>query len=86
MLSEAYFENAHQLVQGWFPWFNNVDFNVKDKERPGQPKKFQDEELETLLGLDSSQTQVELAVALDVSRQVISKLLYSLDFVREQGN
>lgn len=33
----------------WFRWFEDNDFDVNDKERPGQPKKFEDEELEALL-------------------------------------
>ena len=30
----------------WFRKFKSGDFSVEDIERPGQPKKFEDEELE----------------------------------------
>jgi len=35
------------------------DFSVEDKPRSGQPKKFEDKELEALLEEDQSQTQEE---------------------------
>jgi len=37
------------------------NFTVEDKPRSGQPKKFEDKELEALLEVDQSQTQEELA-------------------------
>jgi len=40
------------------------DFSVEDKPRSGQPKKFEDKELEALLEEDQSQTQEELAESL----------------------
>lgn len=44
--------------------FREKDFNFKDKERPGQPKKFEDQELLHLLNQNSAQTKKELAVQL----------------------
>jgi len=41
---------------------------VNDKERSGQPKKFEDEELETLLQEDSYQMLKELSETLNVER------------------
>ena len=39
---------------------------MEDEERPGQPKKFEDEELEALVHVDCCQTQEELAESLEV--------------------
>ena len=36
--------------------FKSGDFGLEDEERPGQPKKFEDEDLEALLDEDSCQT------------------------------
>jgi len=45
------------------------DFSVEDKPRSGQPKKFEDKELEALLEEDQtqSQTQEELAKSLGIT-------------------
>ena len=32
----------------WFARLKSGDFGLEDEERPGQPKKFEDEELEAL--------------------------------------
>ena len=48
---------------------------MEDEERPGQPKKFEDEELEALLDEDCCQTQEELAESLGVTQVAISKRL-----------
>ena len=39
---------AERTCQKWFARFKSVDFGLEDEERPGQPKKFEDEELETI--------------------------------------
>ena len=48
---------------------------MEDDERPGQPKKFEDEELEALLDENCCQTQEELAESLGVTQAAISKRL-----------
>jgi len=48
------------------------DFSIEDKPRSGQPKKFEDKELEALLEEDQSQTQEELAESLEVIQQAVS--------------
>lgn len=45
----------------WFRRFKSGDFDTCDKERPRQPKNFEDEELEALLDQNSCQTQEKLA-------------------------
>ena len=88
LMQEVYGDNALAKTQcfEWFSRFKSGYFDIKDKERPGQPKKFEDEELETLLSEDSCQTQEELAKSLGVTRQAISKRLNALGFIQKQGN
>ncbi|KAG5316951.1 MOS1T transposase, partial [Pseudoatta argentina] len=59
-----------------------------DKKRSGQPKKFEDEEVEALLEVDQdpSQTQEELAKSLNVDRSTISKHLKAIGMIQKQGN
>jgi len=52
--------------------FKDGDFSVEDKPRSGQPKKFENQELEALLEEDQNQTQEELAESLGVTQQVVS--------------
>ena len=59
---------------------------MEDEERPGQPKKFEDEELEALLGEDCCQTQEELAESLGVTQAAISKHLKAAEYIQKQGN
>ena len=70
LLVEAYGEHAPALktCYRWFERFQSGDFNLEDKERPGQPKKIEDEELQALLDEDPCQTQQELALELGVDR------------------
>ena len=60
ILVEVYGEHAlaERTCQRWFARFKS-DFGLEDEERPGQPKKFKDEELEALLDEDCCQTQEE---------------------------
>lgn len=59
---------------------------MEDLERPGKEKQFEDEELEAILDEDSSQTQSELALALNVQQPAISKRLQRLGMIQKQGN
>jgi len=56
-----------QLINHVGNGFKDGDFSVEDKPRTGQPKKFEDKELEALLEEDQSQTQEELAESLGVT-------------------
>ena len=51
ILVELYGEHAlaERTCQKWFARFKSVNFDLEDEERPGQAKKFEDEELEALL-------------------------------------
>ena len=59
---------------------------MEDEERPGQPKKFQDEELEALLDEDCCQTPEQLAESLGVTQAAISKRLKAAGYIQKQGN
>lgn len=52
---------THKMCKKWYQRFRNGDFDLSDRQRPGQPQKFDDEELE-LLTENSAQTQQELAL------------------------
>ena len=43
---------AERTCQKWFARFKSGDCGLKGEELPGQPKKFEDEELEALLDED----------------------------------
>jgi len=66
--------------------FQEWNFNVEDKPRSGQPKKFKDKELEALLEEDQSQTQEELAESLGVTQQAVSVRLRAMGMIQKQGN
>lgn len=87
LLTEAYPNYAidKRMCQRWFARFKNGDFDVEDKKRSGQPKKFEDEELEALLEEDSCQTEEMLAESLGVTQQAISHRLKLLGYLQKQG-
>ena len=73
ILVKVYGEHAlaERTCQKWFARFKSGGFELDDEERPGQPKKFEDEELEALLDEDYCQTQEELAESLGVTQTAI---------------
>ena len=85
---EVYGEHAlaERTCQKWFARFKSGDFGLEDEERPGQPKEFEDEELEALLDEDCCQTQEELAESLGVTQAAISKRLKAVKYIQRQGN
>ncbi|EGI67223.1 Mariner Mos1 transposase [Acromyrmex echinatior] len=70
----------------WFRRFKDGYFSVEDKPRSGQPKKFEDKELEALLEEDQSQTQEEFAESLGVTQQIVSARLRVMGIIQKQGN
>lgn len=48
--------------------FKSGDFDLTDNDRPGAAKKFGDEELQTLLDEDPTQSPQQLAQTLNVTR------------------
>ena len=88
ILVEVYSEHAlaERTCLEWFARFTSGYFGMEDAERPGQPKKFEDEELEALLDVEYFQTQEELAESLGVTQAAISKRLKSAVYIQKQGN
>ena len=88
ILVEVYGEHAvaERTCQKWFSRLKSGDFGLKDKERPGQPKKFEGEELEALLDEDCCQTQEELAKSLRITQAAILKRLKAAGYIQKQGN
>lgn len=70
----------------WFRRFNGNDFDIKDKQRSGQPEAVTDAELEAILEEDPCQTQEQLAEIFGVTQQAISLRLKALGMVQKQGN
>ncbi|EGI66234.1 Mariner Mos1 transposase, partial [Acromyrmex echinatior] len=88
MLVEVYGDTAStdKSCREWFRRFKDGDFSVEDKPRSGQPKKFEDKELEVLLEEDQSQTQEELAESLGVTKKAVSARLRVMGIIQKQGN
>ena len=88
ILVEVYGEHvlAEWTCQKWFARFKSGDFSLGDEERPGQPKKFEDEELVSLLDEDCCQAQEEIAESLGVTQAAISKRLKAAEYIQKQGN
>ena len=85
ILVEVYGEHAlaERTCQKWFARFKSGDFGLEDEERPGQPKKFKDEELEALLDEDCCQTQEQLTESLGVTQEAISKRLKAAEYIQK---
>lgn len=88
LLSEAYgvYALSESTCREWFQRFKSGDYGVNDKERPGQPKKFEDHDLEALLEEDPSQTLKDLAETLKVTHVAVFKRLKTLGIIQKQGN
>ena len=88
ILAEVYGEHAlaEQTCQKWFSRFKSGNFKLEDKKRLGQPKKFEDEELESLLDEDPCQTLQDLAESLEVNFSTVSKRLRVMGMIQKQGN
>lgn len=87
MLSDTHGVHAPQEItcRKWFQRFKSGDFDLQDKERPGQPKKVEDADLQALLDENACQTQKELALELNVDQKTISRHLHSMGKIRKLG-
>lgn len=87
LLVETYGEHAPSIrtCETWFRQFKSGDFNVKDSERSGRSQKFEDEQLQELLDDDPTQTQRQLAEALQVSQETISRRLRVMGKIHKLG-
>jgi len=88
MLVEVYGDTApiNKSCREWFRRFKDGDFSIEDKPRSGQPKKFENKELEALLEEGQSQTQEELAESLGVTQQAVFVRLRAMRIIQKQGN
>lgn len=88
ILVDVYSEHAlaEQTCRKWFARFKAGDFDLDDKERPGQPKKFEDNDLQALLNENSCQTLKELSTSLEVDFSTIGKRLKSLGMIQKEGH
>ena len=69
---------SESTCRQWLRIFRNHNFDLEDKEREGEPKRFEDEDLEAILYEDPCQSETQLAEALNVTQQCISKLFQFL--------
>ena len=76
---------THKTCKKWFQRFRNGNFDLSDRKRPGQPKKFEDKELEQLLEENPTHTETELAHAIGVTQQAISSRLHRLGRIQKAG-
>ncbi|KAG5326614.1 MOS1T transposase, partial [Pseudoatta argentina] len=84
ILVDVYSEHAlaEQTCRKWFERFKAGDFDLDDKERPGQ----EDNNLQALLNENSCQTLKELSTSLEVDFSTIGKRLKSLDMIQKEGH
>lgn len=73
-------------VKRWFARFKVGDFDLEDKERPGAPRKVEDDEIQALLDEDPCQTQQQLADQLGITREAISIRLHAMGKIQKYGN
>nr|KAF6387599.1 hypothetical protein mMyoMyo1_008077 [Myotis myotis] len=87
ILQEAYGEYApsQDTCEHWFKRFKRDDFSVKDKECPGQLKKFEDQQLQALLDEAACQTKKQLAERLNIAQQTISNRLQAMGKILKEG-
>lgn len=87
LLVEAYGEHApsQDTCERWFKRFKSGDFDVSNKDRGKPPKKFEDTDLQALLDEDNTQTEKQLAEALEVTQAAISQRLKAMGKIQKAG-
>lgn len=80
-------ENSVSLstIKKWFAKFRSGNFSLEDSPRPGAEKKFEDEQLESLLNENPAQTLKELAEILDVNESTVSRRLHAMGKIQKEG-
>ena len=88
LLQDAYCEHdlSKATCRDWFRRFKSCDFDLNDKERPGQPRKFENEDFEALLDEDRCQILKQLSYTLNVTEMAIRKRLHNLRLVQKAEN
>lgn len=85
LMKEAYSEHAlsEPTCREWYRRFKANDFGVQDKERSGQPKKFEDDDLLGIIKEDPCLTLEEIGQALNVDRSTAGKRLHALGMIQK---
>jgi histone-lysine N-methyltransferase SETMAR len=76
---------TNKTCKNWYQRFRSGDFELSNRERPGQQKKLEDDELEQLLSENTAQSQQELALQLGITQQLISFSLNQLGKIQKLG-
>ena len=87
LLAEIYGESApsETVCRDWFRRFKSGDCDVHDKQRTGQSKKFEDEQLQALLEENPAQTLKELSQQLKVDKSTIFRRLQAMGKIQKEG-
>ncbi|XP_028048263.1 chromobox protein homolog 1 isoform X2 [Monomorium pharaonis] len=76
---------SERTCRAWFERFRNGNFNVRDKQRPGQPKRFENVQLQELLDENSSRSLVKLSKVLNVTPMAVSRRLHAMGKIYKEG-
>ena len=76
---------THKTYKKWFQRFRNLDFDLSDRERPVQPKKFENEELDQLLEENPTKMEKEFAHFFGITQQALSHRLHRLERIQKAG-
>jgi len=63
---------SHTTCKRWYQKFRQGNFNLEDESRAERSQKIGTDKLQTLLNINTAQTEKELAEQLGVTQQVIS--------------
>lgn len=87
ILSDTYGNLApsERTCREWFQRYKSGDQDVSDKPRTGQPRKFDDTALLTLLDADCTLTLSDYAKALNVCPATISNRLHEMGKIQKEG-
>lgn len=76
-------DNFPNACVNLFTRFKRGDFDIKDKDRPRQPKKIEDAALQELLDEDGMQTEQQMTF--DFSRRTICDHLQAMRNIQKAG-
>lgn len=76
---------SERTCRDWFAKFKKGDLSLEDKPRTGRPKEFADEELESLLQEDATQSTTQLARRLRVDQSTVVRRLHALGKIQKVG-
>lgn len=87
LLVDAYGSHAlsERSCRYWLTRFNAGQFDLNNLPCGHQPKRFEDHQLQALLDEDPTHTQNQLAAALNVTQQAVSKRLSDMGKIQKEG-